>query len=443
MNGLSPTKSGERPSFVRYGVLAWLCTAAALAYVHRVCLGIAESTVRTDLGISEEWMGLAMGGFFYTYALCQIPTALLTDRWGPRRALCLFGTLGALTVALAALTWFLGPVAAFAVLLTSRLTMGVAQAGLFPASTKCIAVWFPLNRRSFATGTLTAFMSVGGAGGAIITGMLLAYLPWQVLFALFAVPGLIWSVGFFLWYRDKPEEHPSINAGELALLPPPAPSRAESGPTPWRTIFTSPQLFWLCSQQFCRAAATVFYLTWFSTFLQNAYGLNKVEAGELTSLPLLGVVAGALFGGTLSDWVLARTGSKRQSRRGVSVVSLALAVTCFCGTYAIDDPNLAVAAVTVAAFLASISSPCAYSVTIDIGGKQLAPIFGAMNMSGNFGSALFASVVPLWVRGTTLFGEADWRSVLFFVAGLYLAGLLLWLRLDPEREVLEDDRVTR
>src|SRR4051794_30495467 len=202
----------DRPSNVRYVVLTGLCLAAALAYVHRGCLSVVESTARADLGLTTGQMGLALGVFFWAYALFQIPTGLLVDAWGPRRALFLFGLLGAITVAMGAGALWVDAATGFALLLASRILMGIAQAGLFPASTRAMSVWIPLRRRAFATGLLQAFMSVGGAAGAFLTGVLLEVVSWPYLFVLYAVPGLAWSFWFFAWFRDQPADHRNVNA---------------------------------------------------------------------------------------------------------------------------------------------------------------------------------------------------------------------------------------
>src|SRR4051812_24127887 len=94
---------GESPaSRVRYAVLAWLCAAATVAYIDRGCLSVAEKSIRLDLGLSEQRMGLAMSGFFLAYALFQVPAAWLDVRWGPRRALVLFAAVWSLATALGA-----------------------------------------------------------------------------------------------------------------------------------------------------------------------------------------------------------------------------------------------------------------------------------------------------------------------------------------------------
>ena len=64
----------------RYVVLSGLCGAAALAYFTRNGMAPAESTIRGDLGLTKEQSGVLMSAFFWPYALCQIPAAMLEAR---------------------------------------------------------------------------------------------------------------------------------------------------------------------------------------------------------------------------------------------------------------------------------------------------------------------------------------------------------------------------
>src|ERR1043166_10254127 len=99
----SERQSSARPSIVRFAVLAWLCAAAALAYVSRNAIAVAESTVRGDLGLSKEQSGWLMSAFFFSYALMSIPAAQFAQRVGSRRALPLFATVWSIATALLAL----------------------------------------------------------------------------------------------------------------------------------------------------------------------------------------------------------------------------------------------------------------------------------------------------------------------------------------------------
>src|SRR5207244_2931119 len=107
--------------------------------------------------------------------------------------------------------------------------------------------------------------------------------------------------------------------------------------TPWLRLLLSPA-FWLLSvQQFFRAGANVFFATWFPTFLQDTRGLGRASAAAWASLPALAAIFAGPAGGWLSDFVLARTGSRRAARQGLSLASNALCVACFALTFLCRD----------------------------------------------------------------------------------------------------------
>jgi ACS family glucarate transporter-like MFS transporter len=316
--------------------------------------------------------------------------------------------------------------------------MGAAQAGIFSCSTSSIAQWFPGTRRAVASGALASFMSVGGAVGAILTGLLLDQISWRWLFFLFALPGVVWAAWFFLWFRDRPQDHRAVSAGELALIRPSAPHPIQDPvdesrePTPWGLIFTSSAMWWICGQQFFRAAGYIFFTSWFATFLKETRGVTTAQAGILNSLPLWGVVLGSLAGGAASDWLLVHTGSRQLSRQGLAVLSqLACALFIFLA-YPIENAWLAVLVISAGSFFAAMAGPCAYTVTIDMGGKHIPTVFSMMNMSGNLGAMVFPLLVPWLVR---LAG--NWGLVLFVFAGVYLAAGACWLPINPNRTVFD------
>jgi ACS family glucarate transporter-like MFS transporter len=416
------------PTRVRYVVLVWLCAAATIAYIHRNSIAVAEEDVRQSLCLTKEQMGVAMSAFFVSYAVFQVPAGWLSHIWGTRLALPLFAILWSLMTGLSGLA------VGLAGLVAARLGMGIAQAGIFSCTTNTVAQWFPATGRALPSGFLGSFMSVGGALGAVLTGLLLEAMDWRLLFVVLAMPGFLWAVWFVAWFHERPQEHPSVNARELALLDGFVGKRQGHGPepTPWRLLFTSPAMLWICCQQFFRAGAYMFFGSWFPTFLRETYGVTSAEAGFLTGLPLLGVVVGSPAGGAVSDWILTRTGSRRLSRQWLSIVSLAASAVLVWLAIPIASAVLAVLVITAAALCAAIAAPCAYAITIDMGGKHVAPVFSLMNMSGNLGAMVFPVVVPplLAVAG-------NWNLVVFVFGGIYLVAALCWLRLNPSGTVFD------
>jgi MFS family permease len=376
-------------------------------------------------------MGQVMGAFFLSDAVFQIPAGQLAHVWGTRRALTLFAILWSILAALGAFAndyvW----------LMISRLGMGAAQAGIFSCTTLSVARWFPVSHRAVASGALGSCMSIGSALAALFTGLLLKQeASWRTILLLFALPGIVWAVWFFIWFRDRPEDHPAVNRSELDLLPAfmspddgPAAKRPE--PVPWRRILTSPSMAWICAQQLFRAAGYIFYASWFATYLQKTRTVPEWLSGVLTSVPLFGVVLGCLVGGMASDAIVTRTGSRGLGRKGLAIATHSACALLILVAIPIDDPWLAVLFISLGAFCAAVGGPCAYALTIDVGGMHVATVFSMMNMAGNIGAMLFPLAVPILVRWMS------WSDVLFVFAGIYLAAALCWLAIDPNRTIYE------
>ncbi|MDA1054056.1 MAG: MFS transporter [Planctomycetota bacterium] len=454
---VEPTASGSyfaeeaaAPTKVRFTVTAWLAMAAVLAYLCRNSLPVAEKALRIELGITEEQMGFLLGpAFFWTYALAQIPTAWLGERFGSRRCLPAFATAWSLATAALALA------SGFGLLLMSRLGNGIAQGGIFPCATRTIALWNPQTGRALPSGLLGAAMSVGGAIGAGLTGWLLGrHMPAKYVLAIFAVPGLLWAIGFWWWFRERPEEHPSVNGAECTLIAEGRTTKPSKGggfdAGMWLRLTTSPAACLICGQQFFRAGGYAFFTSWFATYLMETRGVSTAQSGFLTALPLIATVIGSTLGGITSDAVFRATRSLALARKGLAVGSLTLCAGLVFSAFFVADPTTAVSVISCGAFLAAFAGPCAYTVTIDMGGNNVAPLFSTMNMIGNFGAGLMPWMVPrfkTWIEETpSLLARCDgnsWNAVLVLFAVAYLGAAICWGLLNTNGTVFDQSLLGR
>jgi ACS family glucarate transporter-like MFS transporter len=272
-------------------------------------------------------------------------------------------------------------------------------------------------------------MGVGGAAATAITGALLTWYAWRQVYFVVAFPGILFALWFFWWFRDRPEEHPAVSRAELAAI------RGGNGEAPddaaadvdrgRRRRIAPAALALVCGQQFFRAMVGVFYGTWFPKYLTERYDVSVAESGLLTSLPLLAQVGGSLAGGVIADALLARTGSLRLSRQGVATAGLLACAGSFAAAYFVHSAGAAVGIITAGNLLGTLAGPCAYAVTIDVGGRSTPIVFGAMNMTGNLGAAAFPVV---FAAGVT---RAGWEPMLLLLAALSIAAAACWLFLDP------------
>jgi len=418
----SPAVLASRPTYVRHLVLAALCLVTTINYIQRNSLGGAETTVRADLHVERNDTGLAGGAFFLTYALCQVPSGWLAQRWGGRRALSIYAAGWSLTMALTAAATSLP------VLAGARGLMGAFQAGIFPCSTMILASWYPVTRRGFTSAMLNSFMLIGGVIASWVTAQLIGPLGWRWLFLLYTVPGLAWAAWFAVWFRNRPQEHPSVNAAELAIITSGGETQKKSTFTakvPWLAIFLSSTLWLICIQQFCRAGALRFFDFWLPTYLQEARGQTVESANYWTSVSLLAGVLGGMIGGVLSDFVLMRTGSRRAARQGVTISSIVVALVFYGLAYQAADVWSAMLLACLGVLIMTFSSPCAYALTMDMGGRNLGVIFAFMNTAGNLGSWAFITFLPRFVEGK------NWDKGLFVFAAMLIIAIACWLVLNP------------
>ncbi len=170
-----PAEAPARPTRVRYLVLAAATASAVMLYLDRFCISFAETYIREDLGLSNMEMGWVLSAFFWSYALFQVPSGWLTDRFGARRMLALYVLLWSL------LTGLTGLAVGLFSLLAARLAFGLAQAGAYPTCAQLISRWIPFAHRGKASSTVALGGRVGGFLAPVVTAyFVVAFVPVEV-----------------------------------------------------------------------------------------------------------------------------------------------------------------------------------------------------------------------------------------------------------------------
>jgi MFS family permease len=157
-------------------------------YLDRVNVGFAALTMNKDLGFSPSVFGFGAGIFFFSYALCQVPSSVMLQRFGAKRAVaCIMAAWGLLSAS----TALVQGQTSFYIL---RFLLGVAEAGFFPGMVFYLTLWFPRGYRArftamFVTGIPLASI-IGGPLSGVILGMdgLCGLHGWQWLFLMEGVP---------------------------------------------------------------------------------------------------------------------------------------------------------------------------------------------------------------------------------------------------------------
>ena len=298
--------------------------------------------------------------------------------------------------------------------------MGMAQAGVFPCCTKLIGERFGATFRATASGFLASSMALGIALAPLLTTQLLsAELSWQTVFGWYVVPGFIWASVFMFSTSSENSVVEHRVDGSGAVVP----------SIQWSDFLTSLPMWLLCAQQFFRAAAMMFFQSWFPTFLRETRGVDLVISGKLAFVVGIGALLGGMSGGVFSDWLLVRTGNRRLARQGIALTGM-LACGCLIGlSYFISNTNID-ACISLGAFLATFGGVSGYTMAIEFGGRHVATTFSLMNMCGNIGAALF----PL-IAGYLSESSLGWTGVLFLSVIILVIDAVCWGLLNPTHTI--------
>jgi MFS family permease len=401
-------------------MLGFALAAMAVAYLDRVCISTAAPAIKADLALSDAQMGYVFSAFTLAYALFEVPSGWLADRFGAR------WMLTRIVLWWSAMTAATGAATGFASLVALRWLFGMGEAGVLPSLTRAFGRWLPARERGRAFGLTIMAAALGGALTQPLVVALLERFTWRQAFPIFGAVGVVWAAAWFAWFRDDPRRHRGVNAAELAAIA--GDAGADDAPAhprvPWRAL-GGRSLLALYAMYFGAIYGWYFYLTWLPTYLLRARGFDLKAVGWLAALPLLSIAAGSLVGGALSDVLVRRFGS-RAGLRLPGLVGLPLAAVAILAAIAAREPHHAAWFLAAAAGLAALGVAPAWSVCLAIGGRHAGVVSGAMNTFGNLGGV--ASPIAV---GLALEWWGSFDTPLYSVAILYAFAALCWLAIDP------------
>ncbi|HTB17419.1 MAG TPA: MFS transporter [Bryobacteraceae bacterium] len=427
-----PEHVAAKPTRTRWWILFLISLMYLIAYMDRSNISVAQPEIAKQFGLSKTAMGLVLAAFTWAYALGQIPAGWLGDRFGPRKVLAVIMSWWALAAAMT------GAALGLYSLFSARFLLGLGEAGAFPVASRGMQLWFPRSERGRIQGTTHFFSRFAVAVTPFVAGSIMLAFGWRAIFYIFASLGVIWAVAFSFFYRNLPEQHHSVNIAELAQIRGLNPDGTVRMPhvtrqaTPWKTIFGSPNMWYIALGYSCFFFGTNFYLTWYPTYLREHRHLSLQALGLIGSLPLFAGMLGDVTGGSLSDHFFKRTGDARYARRIVAAPGFLLAGVFVIPAAMTNDALSSVLFLAVSFFFLEFVIGPAWAVPMDVGGQFSGTVTGIMNMAG----ALAASLTAIVYGG--LFDKGYWIAPFFVSAGVMLIGALIWIFLiDPERSVVE------
>jgi ACS family glucarate transporter-like MFS transporter len=427
--------AGNKSIRMRYVLSFWLFTLSGIAFLDRTNISIAGLRIIKEFGLNNQRLGWLSSAFLLGYALCQIPAGWLAARFGPRRVI----TISVLWWGIAASCLALVPSTishALAFLLFIRFALGAGESVFFPAASQFVARWIPIGERGIVNGLIFAGV---GAGSGLTTPLLnwvITHHGWRSAFWATGILELTAGTVWWLISSDRPEDHSGISPEEVRVIHaslhpagigeeqviPPAGARVKIS---WRAIFHRRDLVAMMIAYFGFVYIAWIYFSWFFIYMAQVRGFNLKSSAMYTMLPFISMTVFCLAGGAVSDSLTKHYGL-RVGRCGLAVVASALTAVFLVMGSQVHSPQWAAVILSLGAGTLYFSQSSYWSASIDIAGNNSGVFASVINMAGQIGGAVTASLTPVLAQ------HFGWTTS--FAAGAVLAVIaaLCWVTVHPE-----------
>ncbi len=396
-----------------------------LLYIDRACISAAKEDITRDLNFDLTDFGWVMAMFTLGYALFQTPSGKLADSRGARSIIAGIVALWSVLTALTGAAWN------FVSMMVIRFLFGAGEAGAFPSLAKVVFNWFPVRERGIVQGINFSGSRLGAAFALPLVAWMLTQVGWRMTFVIFGGFGLVFSVLWYLIFRNKPEQSTAISKEEkeYILANRQQPSASAKASLPFRRIISSGNMWMTMIQYICSNFTFYFTLTWMYPYLKDRFALGGIEAGFYAMAPLVGGAMGNWFAGILVDAIY-RSGRLRLSRRLPAIIGFVLAAFGMIMMSIVESPQLSIIFLTLAIFGADMTLSPSWAFCIDIGKENAGAVSGTMNMAGNLGAFVTIIAFPYLLEWT---GKHE--TFFYICSSLSVIAIIMWLFMNPDKAI--------
>ena len=379
-----------------------------LNFYDRHVPGALTEPIRKEFHLSDTQVGLLGSIFIWLYAIVGVPLGRIADTASRKKL------LASAVVVWTALTASAALASSFAMLLISRVGVGVGEAGCAPAATSWLGDLFPPDRRSRVLALFMLGVPVGGALSFFFSGTLAQAYGWRASMALAAAPALLLVPALLLLREPKRGASESNAAFEAASV--------------WN-ILRIPTLWWIIASGVLLNFNAYSIASFLPALLSRVHGLSLAASGVASGVVyIFGGVIGGTLAGLLGDSIV------RQRKDGrLLVASIASLVAAPLACLAILQPAGAMIAAVIffALTYAALTSyyGLVYSAIQDLvapnqRGTTMAVYFLAMYLCGaSFGPLLTGRLSDLLARRAATLAGSTTVSEVFRAVGLQHAML--------------------
>jgi MFS family permease len=368
-----------------WSLLILLAIAMAMNFFLRVNLSVAAPALGPEMKLSPQSLGVLLSAFYWTYAVGQIGTGWLVDRFDVRWIY----TIAVLVWSLA--TFLIGITGSFSVMLCLLLMLGLGEAVAYPACSRVITAVFPETRRGLANSVIDMMGArLGPALGTLCGGLMVARLGWRWLFLLSGGAGLVWLIPWMFLAPRKPAKAERLVAAQIG----------------WADLLRRRALWATCCGQFGANYAWYFLLSWLPSYLVKERHFSLSAMAVWAAAPYFLMALTSMAGGILADRLIVRGASAVRVRQAFVCAGLLLTALLL-PTVLIPRIEWALTGLMVACFVYGIYASNLWALSQTLAGATAAGRWtGFQNACANVAGVVAAMLTGFIVARTGQFALA-------------------------------------
>ncbi|MCU0392094.1 MAG: MFS transporter [Thermoflexibacter sp.] len=406
----------------RWVIVALLFFATTINYLDRQVLGFLKPELEKEFGWTETDYSNVVMSFSAAYAIGLLFFGRFIDFIGTKMG-----------YAISIIAWSIAAIFHAAAKSTlgfgiARASLGLGEAGNFPAAIKSVAEWFPKKERALATGIFNSGANVGAVVAPIMVPWILGVYGWQEAFIITGAIGFIWLIFWWIYY-EIPSKQKRISQAEYEYIH--SDNEAETDlndktQVSWLRLFSIRQTWAFVFGKLLTDPVWWFFLFWLPSYFATTFQLDFKKPNIHLAIVYTATTIGSIGGGYLSSYLI-KKGWVIYKARKVSMLIFALCVVPITTAQFANNIWVVVALISLAAAAHQAWSANIFTTASDMFPKKaISSVVGIGGMAGSVGGILFPLLVGQLLDSYKAAGNITaGYNILFTICGL--AYLLAWV----------------
>ncbi|KYH07421.1 hypothetical protein A1704_01740 [Chryseobacterium cucumeris] len=398
---------------IRWWMLSLVFLATTINYLDRQVMGLLKPVLEKEFSWDEKDYSYIVMAFTTTYAIGYMAMGRFIDKVGTK-----------IGYAVSLIVWSLasighGLVKSTIGFIIARSTLGISEAGNFPAAIKSVAEWFPKKERALATGIFNSGATVGAILAPLLVPFILGHYGWRQTFVWIGALGMIWIILWWKFYA-VPEKTKNLSKEELQYIKSDQAEKAEEKTKIPLSELLKYKVTWsFAIGKMLTDPIWYFFMFWLPAYFSDVFKMDLTKP----SLPLIiiysGTTIGSIGGGYLSSFLI-KKGWAIGRARSITMLLFALMVVPVMFSKYVDNMWMIT---IIIAFATAAHQGWGANLMTTVGDQlpnnYVSSVIGFGGMLGSAAGIIFPLFIGIVLDAFKKSGNINGGyNIIFFIAGI-------------------------